>query len=379
VSINTPRVGILSTFGRATNTTSFLSRLVAVESSLAEVVHVIAPDAGWAEASNVVFHRVRYQVGRNPLAQVFNQTVAQVAMAFRLVRLTGRVDHWIFYGGDFLLLPGIVARLFRVRFLVALAGNLEREAQLKKSMLSSIEIALRRIVFAAADGIILYSETLVAEWHLDRYRSKIMIADSHFLDFEKFREECPLGQRARTVGYIGRLSDEKGVLNLVKAIPQVLRDESSVRFVIVGSGPLQDVIRGYLAGNSLEGHVTLVDHVPREAVTGYLNTLSLCVLPSYTEGMPNIVLEAMACGTPVLATPVGAIRDLIDDGQTGFLMADNTPDCIASNIIRSLRFPGLEAVAAASKRSVERRFSFDAARESFGRIASGMTGRYRKR
>jgi len=89
------------------------------------------------------------------------------------------------------------------------------------------------------------------------------------------------------------------------------------------------------------------------------------VLPSYTEGLPNIMLEAMACGTPVLATPVGAIPDVIRDGKTGFIMEDNSPKCIAENVVRALEHPDLEEIAEAGRRFVEEEFTFERAVEKW--------------
>jgi glycosyltransferase involved in cell wall biosynthesis len=82
--------------------------------------------------------------------------------------------------------------------------------------------------------------------------------------------------------------------------------------------------------------------------------LRLLVLPSYTEGLPNIMLEAMACGTPVLATP-----DVIIDGKTGFIMENNSPECIAENVIRALNSPDLERIAEERRQFVEENFSFE--------------------
>ena len=72
-----------------------------------------------------------------------------------------------------------------------------------------------------------------------------------------------------------------------------------------------------------------------------------------------MVLESMACNTPVLATPVGALPDIVIDGKTGFLMENNSPKCIAENVIRALNSPDLEQVADAGKRFVEENFMFE--------------------
>ena len=112
--------------------------------------------------------------------------------------------------------------------------------------------------------------------------------------------------------------------------------------------------------------------VPHDKLPDYLNELKLVVLPSYTEGLPNLMLEAMACGTPVLATPVGAIPDMITDGETGFIMEDNSPACIAENVMRALEHPDLERIVENARALVEREFTYETAVERYRRILDDL-------
>jgi len=209
------------------------------------------------------------------------------------------------------------------------------------------------------NAIILYSLSLINEWDLEKYEDKILIARRHFLDFKKFSVIKSFNQRNNCVGYIGRLSGEKGIFNLIEAIPEILGKFNDIEFLIIGDGDLKEKINSYLYKHNLSSNVRLLGWVPHDELPSFLNKLKLVILPSYTEGLPNIMLEAMACGTPVLATSVGAIPDVITDDKTGFIMENNSPECIAENVIRALNSPDMEQIAEAGKRFVEKNFTFE--------------------
>lgn len=138
--------------------------------------------------------------------------------------------------------------------------------------------------------------------------------------------------------------------------------------LIGGDGSLKDSIVATLQDEGLTARVDLPGWISHDDLPAYLNQLRLLVLPSYTEGLPNIMLEAMACGTPVLATPVGAIPDVIRDEKTGFIMEDNSPECIAENVVRALEHPDLEEIAEVGRRFVGEEFTFERAVERWREV-----------
>jgi glycosyltransferase involved in cell wall biosynthesis len=219
-----------------------------------------------------------------------------------------------------------------------------------------------------SDRIIVYSPHLILQWHLEPYRPKILIARHHFIDINRFSIAVPFSTRPLRIGFIGRFSAEKGIRNFITALPEIFKDSPDLHVLIGGDGSLKDQIVKTLEDQGLTSRVELTDWISHEELPLYLNNLRLLVIPSYTEGLPNIMLEAMACGTPVLATPIGAVPDIIKDGETGFFMEDNTPECIARNIIRALHDPNLEKIALHAKTMIEREFTFENTVKQWKRI-----------
>ena len=155
--------------------------------------------------------------------------------------------------------------------------------------------------------------------------------------------------------------------NLFQAIPIILRQRDDVFFIIGGEGPALSAVDG-----GRDKKVVFLGKIAHEEMPGYLNRSKLVVLPSYGEGLPNIVLEAMACGAIVLATPVGGVPDLIKDGDTGFIMQDNSPECIAGNIIRALEHPDPGGISRRARTLIEKEFTCEKAVERFSHILGSL-------
>lgn len=346
-----------------------LSNLIDVIRSLSDIIYVITGGDGMILKQKndpvVRLLEIKLKNKNGLLLRISNYICAQVQITINLLRPAKSASIWIFFlDSHSMLLVVLAARLLRKKTFFLLAASIENYAKAHNGVLPKVSVYSERITFKLSNRIIVYTPNLIKVWGLEKYQSKISIAHEHVLDLDNFNILKDLSERDNLVGYIGRLSEEKGPMNFVHAISELSRD-GSIKFIIGGSGRLLDKIRSYLKNNCLNANIELIGWIPHTDLPPHLNNLRLLVVPSYSEGLPNIMLEAMACGTPVLATPVGAIPDIIADGDTGFLMENNSPECIASNVIRALEHPDLKGVAQRARSLVEREFTFERAVEGW--------------
>ncbi len=328
-----------------------------------ENVHIVEVKSP-ARKSNSLFSRIKHNAG------------IQFRVASKVVRLAGSVDIFVFLFAEGLVLPMLMAKLLRKKTVFVFTGfAANREVgRVKRSLLSKILFLLLDSCYYLSDRIILYSysERHVEELNLKKYQNRIPETHLYFIDAERFKISKPLNEREKLIGYIGRLHEIKGVLNFVEAIPKVLKERNDINFIIGGDGNLQSRINQFLATHCLNSQVKVIDWIPHQELPSYLNELELLIMPSYAEELPSIMVEAMACGTPVLATPVGAIPNVIKDGETGFIMETNSPECIARNVIRALNHPDLEQVVRNARTFVEKEFTYQKAVENFRKILTDL-------
>ena len=167
--------------------------------------------------------------------------------------------------------------------------------------------------------------------------------------------------------FVGRLGPEKRVDVLVHALARLRGKRRNFTATIVGAGPLEPSLRRLVHDLGLDDLVTLIGGDP--SPERWLRDARLLVLPSEHEGTPNIVLEAMACGLPVVATPVGSVPDLVDNGHTGRLVAVGDADGLARALLGLLDDPeGAQRMGAAGRRRVEAGFDTGAVRAAMGDI-----------
>jgi len=363
----------------------FLYNLVEILESICEKIYVVTSniprDRTFSEKIRIQdvkttmhFRDTIRPMWWSSLLQFLKIITIQMKMCWILIKISKDIDIVIFYvGGANLLPPVLMAKALRKKVITSAIGlgslgykKVHNNRLFSKGRAFTIILSvMEKTIFSLSDRVIVESPSVINFLDLGKYKQKLVTTGARYVDTELFQIKKELRERKNLVGYIGRLEEGKGVMNFFEAIPLILEKQDNLEFFLGGYGPLYDRIKERLRSNNLSRKVELMGWIPHDKVANYLNELKLLVLPSYSEGLPTIVLEAMACGTPVLATPVGGIPDVIKDGETGFIMENNSPKCFAENIVRVLECPDLDNVTKNARKLIKEKYTYEAAVERY--------------
>ncbi|MFC1962413.1 glycosyltransferase family 4 protein [Chloroflexota bacterium] len=363
-----------------------LTNFIDILAPLSGNIFIITGDFTYTSDRNIYIMKMRGDEKRESmLKRIPKFILTQLRISFNLIKVSRNTDVIIFsIGAKAFLIPMLLAKSLRKKTLVCTTGLSIRAGEemykdrlfgTGKFILPRIWEALERINYSLSDHIAVQSPSIVAYLGLDRYNKKISIASGRYVDTGLFDLSIDPKYRENLIGYIGRLSEEKGVMNFTEAISIVLKKHKEVKFLIGGLGPLFEKIEYQLKRYHLGERVRLLGWIPHRELGRYLNELKVLVLPSYSEGFPGIVREAMACGTAVVAVPVGGVPDLIKDGETGFILEDNSPECIAGGINRALNSPALDLITNNARALISQEHSYEAAVQGYREIFRKLTNR----
>ena len=174
--------------------------------------------------------------------------------------------------------------------------------------------------------------------------------------------------------FVGRLAPGKGLGDLVQALKLVVSRYPGTRISIAGDGPLRGKVISMIKRSGLDEHVGLLGHVDsRLDLRALYRGACALVLPSHHESLPTVALEAMACGTPVIATRVGSVPDIITDSANGLLVPSRAPEQLAEAICRMLSDPALRTrLGAAARHTVEKSFSWQVVGDNYLRCYQSL-------
>jgi teichuronic acid biosynthesis glycosyltransferase TuaC len=145
------------------------------------------------------------------------------------------------------------------------------------------------------------------------------------------RAQLGIDDKAELVLFVGRLDTRKGILELLEAFASLANRRSNLRLAYIGDGPDGEQLRHRARDLAVEHRIVFANACPSRKVAQWLAAANLLALPSYSEGCPNVVIEALSCGRPVVATHVGGIPELVS-AKSGILVPPRNSRVLADAI-----------------------------------------------
>lgn len=369
------RIAIIANPISNISTRKFLHKFYTIMSRVADSVYIVNDGMFEGDEACQIIPATRVArkikgLGNHPLISLLSFSAAQIGYSVGLLRCIRNIDGVVIFPIT-MFFPVVLGKAAGKKMYLYEAQDVYSDhttSNLTGYLKFQLLWLCRKITLSFIDEIIIEGDHVVPESFRDRYSDKIRVCPQYVDGIYTMQKK--LQDRQNNVGFIAFLERRKGALEFARAVHLVANCRNDIHFFIVGQGPLSDNIREVLRSEIESYQVTMIDSVPEEAFPAFLNELRLYVLPSLSEGLPNTVLEAMACGTPVLVTPVGAIPDIIRDKFDGFILNDITPECIAASIQSAIDNPKTERIVHQARSVISEAYTFERAIERYSYLFS---------
>lgn len=303
-------------------------------------ITIIGPSDYEKLPSDVSYHTLTQQKRSSLLSSILNHAHNQLEIASYIFQNRGKYDCIFFHiGGEMLVIPLITTKITQTPSVVFSLGSITESLAdrghrgLLNKLLSIGVDTMTRIVNYLATKRVYLSESMAENSVNGRTE---FVANLNYIDANEFRKTKPWEERNVDILFLGRLANVKGILPFIDSLRYAVEDRPNLTVKIAGKGPEEDRAKQQVSEYGLDSNVEFLGWVDRSHVTEVLNQSRVLALPSESEGVPKSVLEAMACGTIPVATNVGGIKDILTDGERGFVVASNNPKLFSKAMLNAL-------------------------------------------
>ncbi|HEY6985035.1 MAG TPA: glycosyltransferase [Rhodanobacteraceae bacterium] len=268
------------------------------------------------------------------------------------------IGYWIYPDGD------ATVRAARALGIPAVVGALGSDIHVRSGMTAR---QTRRAI-AASDALIVVSDAMrrTAIRDFGAAPPKVHTITNGFnasifrpQSKDAARRELGIDAQSKLVIYIGRLIESKGLRELIEAARKVAETDANFRLALVGDGVMREELVRLVSDSGLAERTLIPGGMAPAEVARWIAAADVLTLPSWSEGYPNVVVEALACGRPVVATDVGGTAEIVNE-TNGLLIPPHDPEALAKALARALETRwDSNAIAAQVRRSWD-----DVARET---------------
>ena len=278
---------------------------------------------------------IPFELSSSVIKSLFNIGKNYLNLFLLLFRLTKKIQIDLFRIEN-LLISGLplylISKIREIPYIMWL-GGFERKSLLIKYegniftwLLSKLIVCLEKIILKNANFVFPVTEELNELAEKRNVKNKIL--SPNYIDIAKFKdqqikEKLNSSEKIKVL-YVGRFEEEKGIRVLIQAIKILSKKRDDIEFFLAGKGSLETWIKNFIKINHLT-NLKLLGIFSHEDMPKIYNKADIFLLPSYTEGSPAALIEAMSCEIPSIATSVGLCKVFIKSGENGILIPPGEP------------------------------------------------------